>query len=111
MVPFQTDRHKLSYGDTKVLLAGVYSDEELYDKPAHAVPLASARQRPATQKKNQADHSSERAVEGQLNEQQTAICPIRHQTRPTRPGEGAPGAAEEEIRNRWGASAKPLRNR
>ena len=33
-------------------------------KPAHAVPLASARQHPENQKENQAGHSSERAVEG-----------------------------------------------
>jgi len=30
------------------------------------VPLASARQHPENQKENQAGHSSERAVEGQL---------------------------------------------
>ena len=34
-------------------------------KPAHAVPLASARKHPENQKENQAGHSSERAVEGQ----------------------------------------------
>ena len=33
---------------------------------AHAVPLASARQHPENQKENQAGHSSERTVEGQL---------------------------------------------
>ena len=32
--------------------------------PAHAVPLASARQHPENQKENQAGHSSERTVEG-----------------------------------------------
>ena len=37
-----------------------------FEKPAHAVPLASARQRPENQKENQAGYSSERAVEGQL---------------------------------------------
>ena len=40
-------------------------DGELHNKPAHAVPLASARQHPENQKENQAGHSSERAVEGQ----------------------------------------------
>ena len=34
-------------------------DGELHDKPAHAVPLASASQRPENQKENQAGHSSE----------------------------------------------------
>ena len=34
-------------------------------KPAHPVPLASARQHPENQKENQAGHSPERAVEGQ----------------------------------------------
>ena len=41
-------------------------DDELYNnKPARAVPLASARQHPETQKENQAGHSSERVVGGQ----------------------------------------------
>ena len=35
-------------------------------KPAHAVPLASARQHPENQKENQAGHSSERTVEGRM---------------------------------------------
>jgi hypothetical protein len=35
-----------------------------FGKPAHAVPLASARQHPENQKENQAGHSSERTVEG-----------------------------------------------
>ena len=39
-------------------------DGELYNKPAHAVPLASARQHPEIQKENQAGHSSGRVVEG-----------------------------------------------
>ena len=38
---------------------------EFYLKPAHAVPLASAHQRPENQKANQAGHSPERAVAGQ----------------------------------------------
>ena len=33
-------------------------------RPAHAVPLASARQHPEDQQENRAGHSSERAVEG-----------------------------------------------
>ena len=37
----------------------------LKNKPAHAVPLASARQHPENQKENQAGHSPERTVEGQ----------------------------------------------
>ena len=42
-----------------------HDDDELhYLRPAHAVPLASAHQRPENQKENQAGHSSERAVEG-----------------------------------------------
>ena len=41
-------------------------EEELCDKKnAHAVPLASARQRPENQKENPAGHSAERTVEGQ----------------------------------------------
>ena len=42
-------------------------EEELYDfkKNVHAVPLASARQRPQNQKENQAGQSSERTVQGQ----------------------------------------------
>ena len=40
-------------------------DDELHNKFPHAVPLASARQHPENRKKNQAGHSSERAVEGQ----------------------------------------------
>ena len=36
-----------------------------YKTPAHAVPLASARQHPENQKKNQAGNSPERTVEGQ----------------------------------------------
>jgi hypothetical protein len=40
-------------------------DDELHNKPAHAVPLASAHQRPQNQKEDHAGHSSERAVEGQ----------------------------------------------
>ena len=39
-------------------------DDELPNKPAHAVPLASARQHPENQKGNQAGRSPERAVEG-----------------------------------------------
>ena len=35
------------------------------ENPARAVPLASVRQHPETQKENQAGHSPERAVEGQ----------------------------------------------
>jgi hypothetical protein len=35
-----------------------------FEKPVHAVPLASARQHPENQKENQAGHSPERAVEG-----------------------------------------------
>ena len=37
-----------------------------FGKPAHAVPLASARQHPENRKENQTGHSSERAVEGPL---------------------------------------------
>ena len=37
-----------------------------FGNPAHAVPLASARQHPENQKENQAGHSSECAVEGPL---------------------------------------------
>ena len=45
--------------------AHTHNDDELhYLRFAHAVPLASARQRPENQKENQAGHSSERAVEG-----------------------------------------------
>ena len=44
-----------------------------FEKLAHAVPLASARQRPENQKENQAGYSSERAVEGQL-ECGIALC-------------------------------------
>ena len=42
-------------------------DAELYffEKPAHAVPLASARQHLENEKEDQAGHSSERTVEGQ----------------------------------------------
>ena len=40
-------------------------NDELHDKPAHAVPLASAHQHPENQKEHQAGHSPERAVEGQ----------------------------------------------
>ena len=36
----------------------------MYNKPAHAVPLASASQHPENQKENRAGHSSERTVEG-----------------------------------------------
>ena len=42
-------------------------DNELHQKNAHAVPLASARQHPENQKENQVGHSSERTVEGQTN--------------------------------------------
>ena len=41
------------------------TEEEIRNKPAHAVPLASARQQPENQKENQPGHSSERAVEGE----------------------------------------------
>ena len=37
-----------------------------FEKNAHAVPLASAREHPENQKENQASHSPERAVEGPL---------------------------------------------
>ena len=40
-------------------------DDELHNKPAHAVPLASARQHLESQKENRAGHSPERAMEGQ----------------------------------------------
>ena len=41
-------------------------DGGFHNKPAHAVPLASARQRPENKKGNRAGHLPERAVEGQL---------------------------------------------
>ena len=47
------------------MAGGRFTDDgELHDKPAHAMPLTSARQHPETQTENQAGHSSERAVEG-----------------------------------------------
>ena len=49
-------------------------DDELHNKPAHAVPLASARQRPENQKENQVGHSPERAVEGQAKTCQNAAA-------------------------------------
>ena len=47
-------------------------------KPAHAVPLASARQHPENQKENQAGHSPERAVEGQKERGAQKTCPVGH---------------------------------
>ena len=44
-------------------------------KPAHAVPLASARQGPENQKENQAGHSSERTVEGQTAARTAKLFP------------------------------------
>ena len=41
----------------------VISGFELQNKPAHALPLAKARQRQENQKENQAGHSPERAFE------------------------------------------------
>ena len=69
-------------------------EEELHDKKnAHAVPLASTRQRPANQKEIQAGHSSERTVEGQAKNKNQAQrrhyceyiaaqekCPVPHTT-------------------------------
>ena len=40
------------------------ADDELYSKPAHAMPLANARQRPGSKKENQAGHSPERVAGG-----------------------------------------------
>ena len=49
-------------------------EEELHNKPAYAVPLASARQHPENQKENQAGHSSERTVKGQT----TGTCVVEN---------------------------------
>ena len=43
-------------------------EEEFHNKPADAVPLASARQHPENQEENQAGHSPERAVEDQYDD-------------------------------------------
>ena len=50
---------KMSKKQAKAECAAPISEEgKLYNKPAHAVPLAIARQRPENRKENQAGHSS-----------------------------------------------------
>ena len=55
--------------------------------PAHAAPLASARQHQETQKENQAGHSSERAVEGHQGEACWGSAGAQHD-KEVRPGCG-----------------------
>ena len=63
--------HRIRSPLGEVATVFVHDDGELHNKPAHAVPLASARQHPESQKGNQAHdqtgHSPERAVDCQCN--------------------------------------------
>ena len=74
---------------SRVSAAFFSSSSIAQQNPAHAVPLASARQHPENQKENQAGHSSERTVEGRS----AAFFGGVNFSRPTTPKRGIPALA------------------
>ena len=67
------------FGRARHRRRAILYDGELQNQPAHAAPFKSARQHPPeNQKENQAGHSSERTVEGQICMGETAdLAPSR----------------------------------